>query len=751
VPDRVTLRARAKRAPGRAGEIIRAGPGAVLRIAYAVVAVTCWLALIPLLAIHGRGHHAPTRVAVAEAVVGVLLVLASGAFVADLWLRRRAPASAPGERRDLATAIIVAFTLWFPLVLVPVYLLARSSQPIHELAIEYGFFDKRWIVAFFLLGTIGTSFFLSVGGKLVRWAGGRSVPPAVASPGEPWTSQRYLILTAKLLVAVGLAAFFYGPHWTIAPIGGSIGYHEDVHLGGFQAIADGATPYVDQASVQYGPGSQLFYYLFMHHFGGVSIVGFRESFAMMHWLGATVFFAALFLRLRFILALISAVVAALFFPTLQLYGFASDRTYIGFFGWGNIVRFLGAFIIVLFFPVAVRHASRSGRRSLCVLLGFVWGVGCLFAQESLLAGLAGLLALTLLLVLSETVTFKRAIEGLAAVALGFLALWIPVLGFYASRGKLTDFVRTYLFFPRAVANGYSNTPFLEGWHSPWGPLYFSLPFIFAALGILGLVRLRPLRLATRWSDRRVTLVSLVIICAVSFQGSMLRADGSHLANGILALPALFVVGAAELPRLLGLEHRAVRWSASLALAFGVVVLIGPYERTPAAIQAAVMNPVHARLHPPHVDKLPPTASLAQRRIGDGLFRGPICCSDSTVSMNTLARFMDHLHGLLGRRPTYVASFPDGYPGIVYFLADLVPGPIYLERQMVIDESTEVPFLAYFKRHLRDTYAIVSMEAASPEMVAFRSAYPHARRITLPYPRAPLYVVMRGLPRSRAGA
>ena len=745
----MTPRAPFKRTSDRASEILHAGPRGALRIAYVVVMVTCVLSVILLVAIHGP-HHPPTRVTVAEIVVGVLLVLASGAFAGEVWLRSRSPGIAPASTRELPMAVIVAFILWCPLLLVPAYLLARSSQPSHQLWLEYGSLDKRWVVALFLLGTIGTAVCLSVGRRLVQGAGATSPAPDVAAPIEPWTSRRrrYLILAAKLLVAVGLAAYFYGPHWTIAPHGGSIDYHEDVHLGGLQAISDGATPYVDQAAVQYGPGAQLFSYLFMHHVGGVSIVGFRESFAAMHWFGATVFFAALFLRLRFRLALIAAIVAAVLFPTLQLFGFAPDRTFVGFFGWGDVLRFLGAFVIVLFFPVAIQRSRRGRARILCVLLGLGWGFSCWIAQENLPAGLAGLLALTLLLVVSETVTLRRAGEGLSAVALGFVALWAPLLGFYASRGQLTEFVRVYSFFPRAVANGYSNSPYLEGWHSAWGPLYFCLPFVLAAAGILGLVRVRPLQFATHWSEQRVTFVSLIVISTFSFEGAMLRADGSHLSNAILALPAMFVVGIAYLPGLLGIERRGARWSARVVLALGVVLLLPNSERAPSEIRAAVMNPIHARLHPPKVVELPPTASLAQKRIGNGLFLGPICCSYSSVSMNSLARFMDRLHTLLGRRPTYVASFRDGYPGLVYFLADLVPAPIYLERQMVISVSVETQFLAYFKKHLPDTYAIVSMEPASLEMMAFHHAFPQARRITLPYPRGPLYVQMRPWPPAR---
>jgi hypothetical protein len=719
---------------------IRAGPAAVLRWTYLSVAGTCALALAFLFAIHGP-KSPPTRIDVAKIIFGSLLVASLTALVGDLVRRGRHPELVSQSKDGPAVAAVLALTIWFPLLLLPTYLLARSSQPSREIWLEYEFLDKRWIVALFLLGALAAPICLSVGGNLARRARAISTRP-VTDRSRGWSTERYAILAAKLIVALGLAWLFFGPPWAISPNGGQIDYHEDVHLGGLQAIANGATPYVDQASVQYGPGTQLLSYLYMHHVGGVSIIGFRQSFALFHWVGASVFFVALFLRLPFSLALASSVVAAIFFPTLQLFQFASDRSYTGFFGWGNIWRYLGAFLLIMFLPLALDRTSRTRARLACVLLGLVWAITTWLAQENLLAGFEGLVVLAFLLALSGTVSSRRVMEALIGVGVGFLALWTPILVFYASRGKLADFSEAYFLFPKAVASGYSNAPYLDGFHSPWGPMYYFLPFVLIAAALVGLVQTRPFDLAAPWSQTRVLFVSLVVVSAVSFQGALLRSDSSHLFNTILAVPVLLVVAVAELPRLLGLNRPATRWLVGAALALGAGALIAQSQLRPVAVRHAVVNPIRARLRPLEVPDLPAAASPARRRVGKGLARGPVCCTASTVSMNDLIRFMDRLHRLLGSRPTYVASFRDGYPGLVYFLANLKPAPFYLEQQMVINLSVERKFLAYFRHHFTGAAAVVSMEPTSREISVFRTAYPHARRTTLHYRGAPLYVFIR---------
>ena len=112
--------------------------------------------------------------------------------------------------------------------------------------------------------------------------------------------------TAGVLTSIAIAWYFYGPPWYLSqPGAGGIGVQEDVFLSGFQAISKGAIPYIGPASVQYGPGVQLLSYLYMRHIGTFSVVGFRESWAIFQWVGATILFVVFFLAFGYLRGLVS--------------------------------------------------------------------------------------------------------------------------------------------------------------------------------------------------------------------------------------------------------------------------------------------------------------------------------------------------------------------------------------------------------------------------------------------------------------
>src|SRR5262249_60707094 len=85
-------------------------------------------------------------------------------------------------------------------------------------------------------------------------------------------------VVAIVLIA-SAAWYFAGPPWHLDRHHRSIDWHEQVHLGGLQAIHSGYAPYIGPASNQYGPGFQFITYSLMTRLFQFDIVGFRESFA----------------------------------------------------------------------------------------------------------------------------------------------------------------------------------------------------------------------------------------------------------------------------------------------------------------------------------------------------------------------------------------------------------------------------------------------------------------------------------------
>ena len=267
----------------------------------------------------------------------------------------------------------------------------------------------------------------------------------------------------RILTALGLAYYFYGPPWYLNRVLGAatISAQEDVFLSGVQAMSKGATPYIGPAAVQYGPGTQLLSYLYMRHIGTFSIVGFREAWAMFEWAGASVFFVVLFLALGYGRGLAAALMSALIYPALHLLGFGvlAGGAYSGFFGWANPLRYAGAISLILLLPAVIRRAPSWRGLGGAAALGLLWGALSYLAQENLIAGAVGALVIGALLLLSGTASWRSVWTCLVAVLAGFVISWLPALAYYAAKGLLVRFVYLYFLITRAVAEGYSNTPY----------------------------------------------------------------------------------------------------------------------------------------------------------------------------------------------------------------------------------------------------------------------------------------------------
>jgi hypothetical protein len=574
--------------------------------------------------------------------------------------------------------------------------------------------------------------------------------PALAVTARRFPGASFVRVTAGLLTALALAYYFYGPPWYLNRTSGSLslGYQEDLYLGGLQAISKGAVPYIGAAAIQYGPGSQWFSYEFTRHFATFSVVGFRESWAMFEWVGASVLFVVFFLALGYFRGLAATLMAALIYPALHLMEFAPGGAYTGYYGWANPLRYVGAMSLLLLLPAAIRRAPAWRGLLGAVALGLLWGLLSYVAQENLLAGAVGAVVLAALLVFSGSASVRAALSSLLAVLVGFALAWLPVVVFYAGKGLLGRFLYLYFMDPSAVAEGYSNTPY--GWpaagqrpgpvqvaaSAPWSHLFHILPFVLAALALLAVLQFRPFRVVMDWSKDRITLVACLVTAILLYQGAMLRSDGAHLAGTELFVPLLVAAVATILPRQLG-----GRRLATLATA-GVVLFASSFLLLP--VSAYKFSSIGGQAEAPYLDRqqlaadkapvTPPT--VADERVGAGLWKRSSCCQTlhKSESMSGFIKLMNELHTLVGRRVTYVDSFATGYPGIVYFAADLRPAPVPLDlRTMVFTKQANAVYMATFRRSvLPKVQAIVTNDPLAPEVRAFRLHYAHWEPIRLPF-------------------
>ena len=336
---------------------------------------------------------------------------------------------------------VLGVNAWLLLLLLPVFVSVWFSGYGRQEYFLFGFLDKRWIVYGYLI-TIGSFLVLPAFFKRLtdacenEPATWRDFVKAFVATGVPSSSRaqeeprHWMISLAihftKSILAVALAAIFFAPPWHIPLVMRPVDYHEMVHFGGLQAIDRGFLPYIGAASVHYGPGFQLLMYYYMKFTHQFTIIGFRESFAVTHWLAATIFMVAVFLRFRLLLATAIAFIAVSL-PPLTFFQLTAAGTLTGFYGWANGLRYLGALLMLLFLPT-VLTSETSSRTVLAKSagLGLAFGFFCYMAQENLAAG--GLSTLLFLAVgwLTQMYTTRQLTRVITGLALGFTAFWAPV-------------------------------------------------------------------------------------------------------------------------------------------------------------------------------------------------------------------------------------------------------------------------------------------------------------------------------------
>jgi hypothetical protein len=731
---------RADRLRARAVGVVADGPGALAPIV-AIVAVLAAVAADLLLQLGSAAGAHPRENTIALWAARAVAVGAAAVLAARRWSR--------GRGGELGAAVLIATGVVLVALLVPVRFLAARTHPTTLVWNHFGFLDRRWLTSLFLIATAGTALALAtasgvVAGALRRpptwrdwWA---TVVPARASAGPPPAERRGALRTAlTLLGAAALAAYFFAPPWHVAHT--PLDYHEALTLGGVQAVRTGTLPYVDAAAVQYGPLAQLLNAGYAGLTGHVSVDGFREVTLLFEWLAATIFVCALALRVRPVVAGVTALAAFVVFPTLQTFAITHDGTFAGFWGWTDALRYGGVFLLAMAYPaVAARPTVVKA-----VALGAGWGILCLVAQENLIGGLLVLALLSVLLIVTDTIGHRRILRTLGGMATGALLVAIPTCAYYAAHGRLGRFLELYWLVPRAVASGYSNTPFPN---ATYGRLFYGLPFLLGMLLIAALLATRPLRVARQWSERRVVLVSAIVAAVVSHTGALTRSDAPHLINTELALPAAVCIAAFELPGLLGARTARGRWLGALAVA-GAAIAVLPFTArvlAPAKTPDKLWRPLAARIDPPAPKPIPaaiPQGTLAARRIGNETLAQSRCCTKTHVRMAALVRFMNRLHDVVGTRRVFVDDTGVVTPPVSYFLADLRPAPLRQDYgTMVLNNRIRQTWLRWFRGHLSATEAVVTTSAGRTVPRIWAAAYPRHRTVVVPWAGLRVLVMLR---------
>ena len=435
------------------------------------------------------------------------------------------------------------------------------------------------------------------------------------------------------------------------------------------------------------------------------------------------------------MALVTAVAAVLFFPTLQTFALTSKSVFDGFWGWTDALRYVALFVLAMGFPPIAARAAVASVRLRALALGVGWAVLCLLAQENLIGGALTLGILSVLLVVTDTIGYRAILRTLAWIAAGMVLVAIPVCVYYAAHGHLGRFIEFYWLVPRAVARGYSNSVFPN---LTYRRLFYGVPFLLGALLLAALLTGRPLRVARQWSDRRVVLVSALVAAVVSHLGALTRSDAPHLVNTELALPAAICLAAFDLPALLGAQRARSRWLGGIAIAL-VTVAILPFTVDvfdPGKTPDKLARPLIARINPPASTPVPPRIpahSLAAARIGNETVHQRICCTKTHIPMKDLVRFMDRLHAVIGSRRVYVDDTGIVTPPVAYFLADLRPAAFRQDYgTMVLNSDIRKVWLRDFAGRVKHMDAIVTTDPTRTAPRIWARAHPRHRTVVVPW-------------------
>lgn len=559
----------------------------------------------------------------------------------------------------------------------------------------------------------------TAGGLIAALRGLAVGAPAGAPPQAARLRSALLRGAAGLLLATAM----FGPPWNTDRVPRQIDRHETIHWSGLQAIDRGYAPYLGPASVNYGPGLQLLTYAHMKLTDGFSVPGYRATFGLGLWLAGAMVLALACALMRPAAALLAAALLPVLSPA-AMWTWGADGTLRGVWGWANGLRMVSGPLLAL--SLVAVAGMRPGRRADLgrgVVLGLLWGVLAYLAQENLPAGGTTLAFLFVLLLCTGTLGFDRLIALGAGIASGFALAWTPVLAYYGALGRLGELWYAYTLIPGRFFRGYGNIPYAGRFgEDPYVVAYYATPVLTALLALAALLRARPLRFAAPLGRDRLLVLAPCVALLCSYPSALLRSDAPHFLGTLFALPLAIAAALVHLPRVL--PSRAARWRARLAVAALAGLAYWPtWRTTPERLGAFAAGRFQALTAAP-TPEWTPEDEIA-RRFGYGLLGNP--------RMIPHLELMRRIKAAAGEGRVFVqvserhTPFIDDalhYSGGIYFLADLNPGPIWLERSDMVADSHQLErFLGHFRKHVDRFDCVVSLVPTSPEIRAFQGAHP----------------------------
>ena len=365
---------------------------------------------------------------------------------------------------------------------------------------------------------------------------------------------------------------------------------------------------------------------------------------------------------------IAVILLAFTFSPLAFYYTYVDGTWGGFFGWANALRYVTPLIVV---PTLAHAAIRAVKRWTIVLLGAAWGLGSLLAQEGLTTTATASVMILTLLWLTRTISPSRAIWLMSNLAIGFACTLASVLVYYALHHAAGTFVRSYFFFARAVAVGYSNMwwPPQDSARPEQYSYYYTRPFIIGC-GACALWRVPGLRLVAPLDWPRTRFLAFICVQLVCYQTALLGAtlpSDEHDESRCRSFIGLGFRNCADGLATTGARQWAVRASFA-ALCLQCIPVLGQSRMWKVGRgRRAVCGKLVLPTPTVHEDR------VAYKRMKPQLVNRTIL-SRTQSRFREFLEFVTEVHDVVGQRKTYSSDWRDHGRRLIAFMADLMLAP-----------------------------------------------------------------------------
>ena len=618
----------------------------------------------------------------------------------------------PGRDSLFVRVTLCSIVGWLVLMTYPAWL-ALSRNPYEDVTwLGWGLQDNRWFIATYLVAIASVVVLPPLFAKLFE----RDESPAAVSVKRAKRSAVNAASVVLLGMAISLALF--APPWNIELGSGQAGDH-DVHLSQLQAIHEGATPYIGPASIQYGPGSQMFQYAYMVLSGKFSFAGYRESYAALALVGFAIVAVTYLGTLGPFYGTLAAILALYISPFFMFSW--NGPVFVAFWGWANPFRYMGAFVVMALLPW-VLPSTRGWRNTRALATGMLWGAFSWMSQENLAITLASATFFSAVTWALGWYSRQQILGTAMNAAAGLSLFWLPVLAYYAARDELGRFVEGYFLVLQFVAAGMSNTPWDTESNKGWNAAFYLTPWFLLGGAWIAMFDWRRRRFANPVEQDRRQLLAFVCVSLVCFTGALFRKDSSHFINVLIGLPAVVVA----LWRHAARSGQPILLRLFLALAVAAFVAVFPGSRQLTLFPSRYLSAPWTRftngLSPPSASAWKSDHGVAFRRAGD-FVSDDYLIYEGAMPARAFFETMEEVRARVGKRLAYVHSFPQVPPDLVYFFADLRPGPILFNPgTMVFHSGIEQRFLRHMEDHCREFDAVIGTDPTAREVQIFRTCH-----------------------------